>query len=541
MVAPVDIYIYFAGRALFELLGDAFESRPSVGGGVIRASWSEKPLSNLVEEALAESEGAPVGVVVHREVDALRAIEYGADEAVHLKSRDEVEVTRFLDRVLVRARSRRAVAKNYQEFAQAEKLTALGAIVAGVGHELNNPLSTLILGLDFLKDSVLPDIEAICSVESDEAIQGQVRAQQVQSLVKSLSSGSTEVHELFDDVTESTTMVAQLVQDLRVFSRTSSAEEPTLFSPQDVIDQELRLVRRELGSHTVLEQDYGEELPDLFLQRNRLAQVVTNLLVNAVHAMRDVNRETHHIRIGARVDDDSIAVSITDTGPGISEHALERIFDPFYTTKREGQGTGLGLAISRTIMQEMGGDLIASSVYGEGATFVCLLPLPTEQERVKSAVASQMQLLTPSSAQQGSVLIIDDDEQVLRAMARTLRKHYKLLVARDGQEAKELLESGSQADVIITELDLPEVDGPGFISWLCAAYPSLSTRVVIATAAQERKKYRDFLRGHGGLVLHKPFDQQALLQAVRHVVESSSRAYGDVRVPKVGGPKAGVR
>jgi len=100
------------------------------------------------------------------------------------------------------------------------------------------------------------------------------------------------------------------------------------------------------------------------------------VLVNALHAVREVERDSHRVRISVRADDEAVAIAVSDTGPGISPEHVERIFDPFFTTKRQSLGTGLGLSISRSIMRSLGGDLLVESIHGQGAEFVLLLPLP---------------------------------------------------------------------------------------------------------------------------------------------------------------------
>jgi CheY-like chemotaxis protein len=217
------------------------------------------------------------------------------------------------------------------------------------------------------------------------------------------------------------------------------------------------------------------------------------------------------------MDEANIAISISDTGPGIPEDALERIFDPFFTTKRESQGTGLGLSISRTIIQQMGGDLVVSSVYGDGATFSCFLPLPTN-DQVHGEVRFRRRVLAPAIRGIKSVLLVDDDDRVLRTMSRALREKYKVMIARDGQEACDLLLSGSHADAIVMELDLPEMDGPRFFDWLREHLPELTRRIVVATGAQESDRYREFLEDSTLTLLPKPMGTEALLEAVAEVL-----------------------
>lgn len=519
MVAPVDIVVLFASAHAFREYSERLAARMSAGGGRIHTRQASGDLLTSVEGLRDEIGALPLGVVADRESDALTALEGGADEAVSTEFLDDAAVTRFLDRVLLRARARRRTEINRHELAQTEKLSALGTLIAGVGHELNNPLSTMLLGFDVLSEHMLPDLDVIWGLREQIKNGAGLTPVVLRNATEKLSMRAIDVRDLLSDISQAAEHVVQLVQDLRVFSRTNAEERLTLFQPRAVIEQALRLVRREFGTNTAIELDYEDNLPHLLLQRNRLAQVITNLLANAAHAMREVERDVHQVRVSARMDDDAIAISISDTGPGISDENLERIFDPFFTTKEAGRGTGLGLSISKTIIQDMGGDFSVSSVYGEGASFVCFLPLPSQEQLAAAGVATRVEAPLRSSEVKGSVLLVDDDENVLRAASRSLGKHFKVLLARDGEEARELLISGSRADAIVTELSLPELDGPEFIRWLRENQPEVARRVVIATAAQERQEYRCFLEDYDGVVLHKPLGHEALLSAVTDVLQ----------------------
>ena len=518
MVAPVDIFIFFSSLECFNAHRTSLETRTSWGGGRVHARYEPGAIPEVVELARVEVGAFPLGMLTLTEADALLALQSGVDEAAVLDWESEEALTRFLDRVLIRARSRHAAELQRHEFAQAEKLSALGTLVAGVGHELNNPLSSIILGYDILHAHALPDLDAIWAARKSFLSRGVISPEEVEALLAVVRTRRMDVRDMLADMEAAGSAVTQLVQDLRVFSRSDSVERPSLFPLHKVIEQALRLVRREFGTNTVIEEDYPDDLPQVFLQRNRLSQVITNILVNAAHAVESIERDVHRVRVGARVDEDTVAVTIQDTGPGISEEHLERVFDPFFTTKREGTGTGLGLSISRQIVQDMGGDLNVTSVYGEGATFICFLPLPTEEQKAAVGVERPSSSITRAATIRGSVLLVDDDELVLRMASRSLRQHFKVLIARDGKEAAELLASGSHADVIVTELELPELDGPGLVEWLRENLPDLAERVVVATAAQERAKYRQFLEEHTGPVLHKPLGTDALIEAVSKLI-----------------------
>ena len=256
------------------------------------------------------------------------------------------------------------------------------------------------------------------------------------------------------------------------------------------VGKALRLVGREFASRAIVERDYADNLPPLVLPKHRLTQVLTNLLVNAAHAMNEVERPTHRVRITARGDGEMVIISVSDTGRGVPQDQLERIFDPFFTTKREGLGTGLGLSISRSILHRLGGDLLVDSIYGEGATFMCLLPCPSpEQVRSATHVPGHRIEVPMERALQWSLLAVDDDERILRAYSRLLGRDFRLVTARDGLEACELLRSGTNVDAIVSEIDLPEITGPELLAWLESEMPELADRVLFVTGAQDRPAF----------------------------------------------------
>jgi two-component system NtrC family sensor kinase len=247
--------------------------------------------------------------------------------------------------------------------------------------------------------------------------------------------------------------------------------------------------------------------------------VIINVLINAAHAIREVERPTHRVRISARADDEFVAIAISDTGPGIPPESLERIFDPFFTTKRQELGTGLGLPISRSILQRLGGDLSVESVYGDGATFVCCVPIPS-REQVRAACSRNAPMPSRITGAQPncSVLVVDDDERVLRSYVRMLNPLHRLLIAQDGGDAIELLESGSAPDVVLLELDLPGLDGRKLLAWLQENRPALHKHALIVTSVASQPQYEDFLRSYSGPVLHKPVRGEELIAEIARVL-----------------------
>jgi signal transduction histidine kinase/CheY-like chemotaxis protein len=445
-------------------------------------------VARAVTELREREPRLPVGLIADRESAVLEALAAGADEAVVLGPPTASGLAAFVDRLELRARIRAEGQRLHDALAHAERLTALGTLVASIGHEINNPLTAIELSADVARRSILPALEANPAL-------------------------SKYVSSLFDDLGSAADSVASIVRDLRVFSRADAEEPPDIFDVPALVDQALRLVGREL-SHSLIERDYAPDLPKLVAPRNGVTQVILNLLVNAAHAMREVERSIHRVRVSVRADEEFVAIAISDTGPGVSAEQLGRIFDPFFTTKRKQLGTGLGLSISRGILRRLGGELSAESVYGDGATFLCLLPIPSLEALRGAARRAEVLPSAPRSLQPKFVLIVDDDERVLRSYARILNPVHRVLIAGDGRDAIEALDSGSEPDVVVLELDLPETDGRALLDWLAEHRPSLYRRTLVVTSAGSRPEYEAFLRSYDGPVLHKPVRADALLAAI---------------------------
>jgi signal transduction histidine kinase len=461
--------------------------------------------------------GEPLGYLARTDAEALEAIASGADEAMRLPELDAHHVLLLLDRTAQRASVRRAQENERTSAVQSEMLAALGTIVAGVAHEINNPLAAILLSTEVLKNLIGPLFEGAAEVGRLASLHRAVSSEEIARLAAIVETGSHSVEGklVLDELTGLAETIAAVVRDLRIYARSNDDEAAQIVNVTDLIEQVLRIVGREITTRGNIERDYGQDLPLLLVPRTRIVQVLTNILVNAAHALQEVQRPVHRVRITMRVDAEAVAISISDTGPGIAPEALERIFDPFYTTKREGSGTGLGLSISRAILQRIGGDLVVESVHGVGATFIAMIPLPARdalRDALRRSAASRHQ---PFAAERpASVLVVDDDVRLLRAYPRILRERYDVLVAADGQEAIDLLVSGSKVDVIVTDVAMPEVDGRQLYGWLNEQRPELARRTLFVTASLADRVYEDFLSRLGGRVLEKPVSAEALFRAI---------------------------
>jgi len=470
-----------------------------------------------VSEARNLVGGAPLGFVAVDEVAALDALSRGADEVMVWPPLDDTAIRGFFDRTRLRASLRKGTERISASLAHTEKLSALGTLVAGVAHEINNPLMALQLSIEACLSLISPLGNVTQELERWAVRGWGATPEQIRSLYERSHNGAPPIEAklLLEEMLTASAAIGSVVRDLRVFARSDGErEEAQVLDTNDVVDQALRLVGRELGVIAHIERDYSRTLPRVLVPHGRLTQVLVNILINAAHAINDVEREVHRVRISTRADGECVAISISDTGPGIAPEALTHIFDPFFTTKRTGLGTGLGLSISRTIMRDLGGDLIVESVHGSGATFIALLPLPDSSAVRKAFLRGRNPVATSPLSERRTVLVVDDDERVLKAYARLLAGSWDVLMASDGQEAIDLLSSGSVADALVSELNLPELDGKALYEWVKTERPELARRTFFVTAEATRERYRDFLQSIENMVLLKPVTATELRDAL---------------------------
>ena len=261
---------------------------------------------------------------------------------------------------------------------QAEKMASVGQLAAGVAHEINNPVgfvnsnmhtlseyvSTYQMIFQQLNDVLLKDTDA----HQDEAIK------QLRNIIQQqdMEFINSDISELITDSKDGLIRVAEIVKGLKLFSRVDS-DEMQSYNLNDCVRTTLAMVNNQLKYICSVETHLGS-IPHIMMNMGKISQVVTNLLINAGQAIESTGVQGT-ITITTREFDGSVELSIQDTGCGIESSHLDKLFNPFFTTKPEGQGTGLGLSISFGIAQEHGGTLHASSKDGEGSCFTLCLPI----------------------------------------------------------------------------------------------------------------------------------------------------------------------
>jgi len=291
------------------------------------------------------------------------------------------ELTRGLeDKVRVRTEQLRAANEELQaayrdlqatqvQLIQREKMASVGQLVAGVAHELNNPIGFVYSNVGTLDDFVKrlrAILDVYRAVPLGDTAQARVDEQYKQLKV---DYALKYIDSMIEGIREGAERARKIVRDLRVFARTD-ADVWQAVDLHAELESSLTLVNHLLKERITVHRRFGA-LPSVECVRSQIDQVFLNLLANAAQAITGAGA----ITIETRVEGDCAVVAVSDTGPGIPPDVIGRIFDPFFTTKPVGEGTGLGLSISYEILKKHGGDIRAESAAGGGATFTVRLPL----------------------------------------------------------------------------------------------------------------------------------------------------------------------
>jgi CheY-like chemotaxis protein len=261
-------------------------------------------------------------------------------------------------------------------------------------------------------------------------------------------------------------------------------------------------------------------LPLCAADPHQLHQVVINLVTNAHQALREVP-VPRRLTFTTCTDParTQVVLEVADTGPGIPPELQGRIFEPFFTTKPPGVGTGLGLPLCRGIIEGHGGTLRVQSQKGEGTVF--RVELPVRAEPVGEAAAPAAVALAPVQGQAQAILVIDDEPGIASALAHLLRRSgYSVDTAANGRVALDQLQERTY-DLILCDLRMPELDGPGFYRALEERYPQLQQCVVFLTGDTLSPEAREFLETAGVARLNKPFRAAEVRWAVHQALQAS--------------------
>ena len=352
---------------------------------------------------------------------------------------------------------------------QSEKLADMGTLLAGVAHELNNPL-TVVSGYSSI-------------------------------LRQTLGDGPSR--ERLDRIAAAAERCVRIVRNFLALARQHPPERQKV-DVNRVVREAVELLAYPLRVDNIeVRLELAEDLPTLWADPHQLHQVVVNLITNAHQAMHGGTAGRRlTLRTGFRSADSRVSLEVIDTGSGIPPEALGRIFEPFFTTKPVGQGTGLGLPLCLGIVEAHGGTLRVDSRVGEGTTLTIELPVGAAPAGDAKAASPEHRALPPGRR----VLVVDDEPDVAGVLVDLLRaEHEQVEAVADGRAALEKIE-GAAYDLILCDVRMPGLDGPELYRALRLLHPALLPRFVFLTGDTLNPESREFVQQTGAPCISKPFD-----------------------------------
>jgi len=367
-----------------------------------------------------------------------------------------------------------------EQLIQSSKMAAVGTLVAGIAHELNNPL-TIIMGYCYM-------------------------------LLNDPSLGN-EFKERLKKVQEQSNRAKKIIYNLSVFGRSHKLEKRNV-DLLELIEKTLELRNYDMERKDIeIIKNFEENLPFVYVDENQIQQVILNIINNAVDAILSFKDEGT-IKINVTRDDDKIKLIFSDDGAGIDPRHINKIFDPFYTTKEVGKGTGLGLSISYGIIKEHRGDINVKSDPGKGTDFTITLPVSILTDIEEEEEVSELKETSPT----GSILVVDDEALIVDVIISSLKKHgYKVKGALDGKKAIEMIKK-MDFDVVISDYRMPNLSGEKLYSTLVEIKPALLKKLIYITGEVVDETNLSFIRENELPVLHKPFDMNKLIEIVNDLI-----------------------
>jgi two-component system cell cycle sensor histidine kinase/response regulator CckA len=389
--------------------------------------------------------------------------------------------------------------KTQASLLQADRMASMGALAAGVAHEINNPLSYVVANLTYSVDELRAALA--CATTGSEAIPDPC------SISKSILEEA--VRALYE-ARDGAERVRRIVLDLKTFSRVDGAEQGPV-SVNSVLESSINLARNEIRHRARLVTELGD-VPLVAGSEHRLGQVFVNLLINAAQAIPEGHAEENEIRVVTRTKSDGrIVVEISDTGCGIPAEILGHIFDPFFTTKPVGVGTGLGLSICHGIVGSLGGELQVESTTGKGSIFRAVFP-PSTQVPVECRPEVGFLAQPP----RGRILVVDDEPMVGLAVQRLLAAQHEVVVETAGRAALARLRQGECFDLVLCDLMMPDMTGMDLHDAIVESVPEAARRMVFFTGGAFTPRAQEFLERTEHQRIEKPFDKKVLLDLIVH-------------------------
>lgn len=359
-----------------------------------------------------------------------------------------------------------------QQLLTADRLSSLGTLAAGVGHEINNPLTYITSNIALARG----DAE------------------------------SEEMREMLDDAYEGVRRVARIVEGLSTFARRRRTSD-TRIDLAKAIDTSVELVRHQIRHVARIELDIPDALPEVAGTQDDIIQVLVNVLINAGHAIEAAPKRDHAVSVSVTHDETHVRLCVDDTGCGIKPEDQKRLLEPFFTTKPVGKGTGLGLSICHGIIEGMHGRL---TIEGRevGAQVAIQLPLRAPARAEDAEVPTTTTLMPPPPRHGLNVLVVDDDPMVRRSLRRALKQQVVTL-ADDGENGLDAC-AHATFDLILCDVMMPGISGTEFLQRLTQRDPAQAERVILITGGVFTAEERARIDALGARVLQKPISPAQL-------------------------------
>jgi len=446
---------------------------------------------------------AAVWFVINRVTEPLRELRQGAeavgrgdfDRRVPVCSRDECgQLALVFNGMTDNIRQSRlqleatveTLKTTQAQLVQSEKLSAIGKFVAGVAHELNNPLAAVVGFSEVLKNTTA---EAKGRQQADTILKAALRCKRI-------------------------------VQSLLSFARREQSERK-LVSLNTLIEMVLEIVGYSLRTGNIeVVTRLEPHLPFVLADTSQIQQVLLNIINNAQEAIQ-AGGQAGRIQITTEIRAPNIRISVQDNGPGIPREHLRRLFDPFFTTKEIGKGTGLGLSLCYGYIKEHGGSITPLSQLGQGATFIIELPIAEKAEAaVDLAAVPEPEEPDAHEGQGKRVLVIDDEKPILNLLHDDFAlRGYEVEVAENGKTALSKLEK-NHFDLAFCDWKMPGLNGQQVYEQLRRTHPQFCQRVIFITGDVINDQMRQFLETEKRPCLAKPFTLSELHTTVDAVLKA---------------------
>jgi signal transduction histidine kinase len=377
----------------------------------------------------------------------------------------------------VRAASDRALAS--------ERFAAVGTLAAGVAHEINNPLAWITTNLGFVRDLVVSSSK-LPGAEGDT---------------------SRQVLEVLEETRQGVARIRDTVDALRTVGRPVSAGAPVPCDVREELLAAVAVARHEVVHRARLTVTVPDALPPVLSHPGALRKVFLHLVLNAAQAIPEGPVSEHEVKVTATAAQGAVTVEVSDTGVGMSPHVRAQMFDPFFTTKGPGEGMGLGLSFVRALVEAARGRIEVASEPRRGTAVRVTLPEAPREATTAPAAA-------PVASGRRRVLVVDDEEILVRAYARILERDHEVTVLTSPAEALRRLEAGESWDALLFDLQMPVVDGVELFEKIQLSRPELVARVAFMTGGAFTPRALSFLERNTRPTLAKPVDAGALRELV---------------------------